>query len=555
MPRRTTRTVTGLVAVALVCVSALGLGACGGGGGGDDGKTNRGSAKGGGSIIVATSAAADDLDPARANSAVAWQALWNVYTPLLTYPHSAGIEGGKLIPGLARSLPQISADGKTYKLTLRKGLTYSDGTAVKASDFEHTIKRILKLHSAGLSLFTVIDGAEKYLDDDSAQADIPGIDADDKTGEITIRIRAPRSTFANVLALDYGGLVPGDTPFENQTPKPPPGVGPYKIENVDSRRNFDLVKVPGFAVEGLDPGKLDKITVTTVKNRRRATEDTVRNKIDLMIDPPAPDQVTAIREQYEGKRYKQFPINAAYYFFLNERIAPFDNKKVRQAVNHAVDRRAISRLAGGLVEPNCNFLPATIKGFRKMDPCPYEPPNLEEGKALVKQAGAEGAEVSVFGTDASETKAIVEYIADAMNRIGLKARPRTFEGSVYYDVVGDQKTRAQAGFSSYGQDFPNPNTFSFLVDGRSITETGNPNPGNIDDPEINKLIDRAGKSTNLDAVADDYAAIDRRLVEEAHIIPYGSRLLSAFASDRVDFDNCIVWHPVYNVDFTKLCLK
>jgi len=107
----------------------------------------------------------------------------------------------------------------------------------------------------------------------------------------------------------------------------------------------------------------------------------------------------------------------------------------------------------------------------------------------------------------------------------------------------------------YGQDYPNPASFMFLVDGRSITDTANPNVGNIDDPVINKLIDRAGKSTNLDAVADDYAAIDRRLITEAHIIPYGSRRVSVFFSERMNFDDCTVWHPVYGLDLSRLCLK
>jgi peptide/nickel transport system substrate-binding protein len=547
----------GLVSVPLLCVCGANvLGGCGGADDGDGAsKTNGVGGRDRGSIVAATSSAPDQLDPALASSVVAWQALWNVYTPLLTYPHRAGGEGGELIPGLAEALPEISADGRTYKLTLRKNLKYSDGSAVKASDFEHTVKRILNLNSGGVSHFTVIVGAEKYMKDAKARADIPGIDADDTTGEIAIKLAAPSGTFANVLAMNYVGLVPGDTPFENQTLNPPPGVGPYRIANVDSKRSFDLVKVPGFAVEGFDPGRLDKITITVIKNRRRATEDTIRNKIDVMIDPPAPDQVKAVRDRYEGKRYKQFPLSAVYYFFLNERIAPFDDKQVRQAVNHAIDRRAISRLAGGLVEPDCNFLSPTIKGFRKIEPCPYEPPSLDKARALLKQAGADGAPVSVFGTDEPETKAIVEYVADVMNRIGLKARPRTLEGSVYYDVVGDQKTKAQAGFSSYGQDYPNPATFSFLIDGDAISDTANPNLGNIDDPAINKLVDHAAKSTDLDAVAADYAAIDRRLVEEAHIIPYGSRHVSAFFSDRMNFDDCTVWHPVYNIDLSKLCLK
>ena len=75
--------------------------------------------------------------------------LWLVYTPLLTYPHVEGEAGAELIPGLAEDLPEISEDGTTYTLTLRDGLKFSDGTDVKASDFEHTIKRVLNLESGG----------------------------------------------------------------------------------------------------------------------------------------------------------------------------------------------------------------------------------------------------------------------------------------------------------------------------------------------------------------------------------------------------------------------
>ena len=74
--------------------------------------------------------------------------MWLVYTPLLTYRHAEGERGSELIPGLAERLPEISADGMTYRLRLREGLKYSDGTAVKASDFEHTVKRLLALGSA-----------------------------------------------------------------------------------------------------------------------------------------------------------------------------------------------------------------------------------------------------------------------------------------------------------------------------------------------------------------------------------------------------------------------
>lgn len=120
---------------ALLCLS--GFAAIGCGGGAADGDTRRG-----GSITIAQSAQPDALDPALSYVADVWEALWLVYTPLLTYKRVGGEEGTELIPGLAEGLPEISQDGRTYRLKLRKGLRYSDGRPVRASDFEHTIKRV-----------------------------------------------------------------------------------------------------------------------------------------------------------------------------------------------------------------------------------------------------------------------------------------------------------------------------------------------------------------------------------------------------------------------------
>ena len=77
----------------------------------------------------------DFLDPGLSYTVDGWAILWNVYLPLLSYKHVSGPGGGTLVPALATALPQVSSDGLTYKLTLRKGLKYSDGSPVKASDF------------------------------------------------------------------------------------------------------------------------------------------------------------------------------------------------------------------------------------------------------------------------------------------------------------------------------------------------------------------------------------------------------------------------------------
>ncbi len=84
-------------------------------------------ASNGGSVTVDTASTPNSLDPQEGYTTSAGEADWIVYTPLLTYAHKSGLAGTTIIPGLATSLPQISADGRTYNLTLRKGLKYSNG--------------------------------------------------------------------------------------------------------------------------------------------------------------------------------------------------------------------------------------------------------------------------------------------------------------------------------------------------------------------------------------------------------------------------------------------
>jgi peptide/nickel transport system substrate-binding protein len=145
-------------------LAVLGLAACGSGGSTTGSASSGGSSSGkeGGTLTGAYAAFPDYLDPALSHTGEGWTAMYDTYIPLLTYAHANGAAGGKVIPGLAAAMPKVSDDGKTYTLKLRKGLKYSNGEPVVASDFTHSLERVYLLNSSGSPFYDDIVGAEKF---------------------------------------------------------------------------------------------------------------------------------------------------------------------------------------------------------------------------------------------------------------------------------------------------------------------------------------------------------------------------------------------------------
>jgi peptide/nickel transport system substrate-binding protein len=547
---------------ALALASSATFAACGDS---DDEGDGGGATTEGGEITISQTSQPDYLDPALSYTVNGIEPLWLVYTPLLTYPHVEGAAGAELIPGLAEDLPEISSDGKTYTLTLRDGLKFSDGTAVKASDFEHTIKRVLNLESGGSAFYLTIEGATEYLEKGDPEGDISGIETNDQTGEITIKLTEADSSFSNILAMWFAGIVPGDTPFKNLTEDPPPGVGPFMFTESVPNRQFVLEKNPEFEalnIPDIPVPALDKITTLIIKNANQQAQDVLDNKLDYMQDSPPADLKPTVIEQADD-RYEEFATASTYYFFMNLRTPPFDDPLVREAVNYGIDKPALARLFAGEMAPGCTFLPPGMPGYDEAfdtTECPYgdpnQPPDIAKAQDLLKQAGADGEQVTVYGNNDDPSDKVTEAYADMLNEIGFETEVEILDGGVYFQTIGNAKTAPQTGFLNWFQDFPHPLNFYFLVDGDSIQPVNSQNVGNVDDPKINDEIDRLSLETDTESVASDWAELDRYLIEppQSYVAPYGHRKLSTFFSERMDFESA-VFHPVYFNDYSTWQLK
>jgi peptide/nickel transport system substrate-binding protein len=546
------------VGVALIAAGCGGGGSSSGGSGSSTGSTGTTSSTGKTfpDFRIAYDTGIDYLDPSLSYTVQGWSILWNVYLPLLGYKHVNGPDGATLVPYLAKDLPKVSADGKTYTFTLRKGLKYSDGTPVKASDFPKTIERDYAVNSPGVGFFSNIVGTDTIAK--TGKGTISGIDANDATGTITIHLKAPQGDFQYIMATEFAALVPPNSPKKDSSTNPLPSTGPYMIKSYKPNKSVLIVRNPNFDASmfggNVPAGNPDKMTIDVLGDAGVALTRTLKGQDDYDFYQPPNDRLAELQSKYSSQIKVYTPANT-FYYFMNTREAPFNNLKVRQAVNYAINREALVRIYGGLATPTENVLPPTYPQYKKLNLYPY---NVAKAKSLIKAAGATGAKVTIW-TDDNESRRAPEagqYLQSVLNQIGMKATLKEIHAAVYWTTVGNQATHAQIGFADWFQDYPHPlDWFDVLLNGDRITQTHNNNYADFDDPAINSKIAALKKEPTLTAsVNSQWAGVDKAVMQQAPWAPYiNQQGIDTFNSD-IDL-GCYVFNVLYQFDFATICKK
>ena len=556
------------VPVALAVASALVVAACGSSSSSSSsGSTSSGAAsssggKSGGTVTFLMGTAPDSLDPGFTYVTQGWEPDWLAYTPLITYAHASGVAGTQLIPGLATSLPKITDGGKTYTLTLRKGLVYSNGKPVKASDFQWTVERDIKIPWGGSGQFLTaqIAGATAYAKG-QAKA-ISGITTNDSTGQITIHLNATYGAFDNVLAFPNLGLVPSGTPMKNMPNNPPPGVGPYMVTNIVPNASFSLVKNPQWSkmdIPGIPAGNVN-VNVKISSNISSNALSVLNNSADFFdwADTIPGSLLPQIQSQAKD-RYQKKVMNSTYYVFLNSKAKPFSSQLAREAVITGIDQNAMNRLGSGTLIPGCFFLPPGMIGHPTTSSCPYGNPasggNLTKAKQLVQQSGMAGTPVTVWSETRSPRQQWMTYYTSFLNQIGFKATQKVIADATYFSTIGNLKLNPQTGFADWNQDFPNPIDFYLLVQGTAILPTNNQNYGQVNDPHINSTSNKLGQvpTTQMNTIAGQWQSLDQYTAQKAFLAVFGYQTFPAFTSDRIAQN--YVFHPVYGWDWSSFQLK
>ena len=503
----------------------------------------------GGALRLVAKSAAGTLDPKVNYTLQYWQLYQAMYDGLLAFKKVDGDASFTVVPDLAEALPTVSDGGKTYTFVLRKGIKFSDGKDVTVQDVAASFKRIFTVSSPTAGTFyNGIVGAAACLKTPVSCDLSKGVVVDPAKSEIVLHLDAPDPELPYKLSVPHAAVLPASAPVKDAGNVPIPTTGPYMAASYDPNRALKLVRNPSFKEWSHDAqpqGYSDTIDETfglTVEAGVTAVEN---GQADWVYDPPPADRLNEIGTKYAAQVHVN-ALTAFWYLAMNTNLAPFNNVKVRQAINFAVDRNAAVKLYGGekLAQPVCTFLPPGFPGHE--DDCQYTKgggktwtaPDLDKAKQLIKESGTAGQAVGIVVTDDEVNKSIGEYVQSLLTSLGYKATLKPISANIQFTYIQNTKNKVQISLTSWYQDYPAASDFlNVLLSCASFT------PGSDSSINIsgfcNKPIDGQiqdallTEQTGLEAANAKWAQVDRAVMAQAPVVPLFTPKIIDFTSKRV----------------------
>jgi peptide/nickel transport system substrate-binding protein len=494
------------------------------------------------------------LDPGEGYTS--WELLSITNDGLVTYGRTGGAGSSQIVPDLALALPAVSNGGLTYTFTLRPGIHYSTGALVEPADIRRGIERTLLIGRGQppSSFLADIVGAPACMTK-VPHCDLSrGVVTSPGSNTVTIHLRALDPNLLYQLALPIADAVPSTTPLDARLPLP--ATGPYRVASFDVKTSIvRLVRNPAFHVwsSAAQPAGYPDVIVErygyTGNSAVKAVEDSTADVTDL--DLALPPSVLAALETRYSNRVDTVPLPETVGVWLNNTLAPFNNERVRQALNYAVDRRHLIALAGGPgeAELSCQLLPPNVNGYRRY--CPYTEnpdaagtyngPDLAKAQRLVAASGTKGDPITLWFYDIPIGIKNANYIASVLGKLGYPTRVRRLP----HDYGNTYRSNRQAGVGGFGGDYPAAS--DFLATGftcatyQPSSEGDNNNDSGFCNHHIDAQMARANalQSANPAASAALWGRIDREITDQAPWLILRNEVTPDFLSARTgDFTYC-----------------
>jgi peptide/nickel transport system substrate-binding protein/oligopeptide transport system substrate-binding protein len=509
----------------------------------------------GGAITVAYQNDIATLDPAIGYDWQNWSIIKSIFSRLLDYEPGTT----NLVPDLATEMPKISADGKTFEFTLRDDVNFHNGRLLVAEDVKYSIERAVnpKTQSPGAGFFASIEGFDAASSGKST--DISGITVNSPTS-ITFKLSRPDATFLHVMAINFASVVPKEDAekFGPDFGKNPVGSGAFKFTSWALGQKLTLDKNTDYYREGLP--KLDQINFEVGVDPTVALQRLKNNEVDILGDSIPAANYIAEKENSdnEGLIIEGGQLQTGYVT-LNVKIKPLNNVKVRQAVNHAIDKDRIVQILNGRADAANQPLPPSMPGYDTgYKGFAYD---VAKAKALLAEAGlANGFSTELWTSNTDPNPRIAQSIQEDLAKVGIKASIKSLAQANVIEAGGSGKApMVWSGGMAWIADFPDPSNFWGPILG-----CGGAVPGGWNWSQYcNKTLD--AEAVKADAMTDPAKADERqklwgsvftRAMDEAPWVPIFNEKRITMKSSRLGGDNSLYIDPVHiPVNYDHIFIK
>ena len=499
--------------------------------------------KQGGEIVITYKDDVATLDPAIGYDWQNWSMIKSLFDGLMDYEPGTT----ELREDLAESY-EISPDGLTYTFKLRPGVKFHNGREMTAEDVKYSIERVVNpaTQSPGAGFFASIKGHEAMT---GGSADtLEGVTVVDPA-TISFELTRPDATFLHVMALNFAHVVPKEAVEEHGDDfgKNPVGTGAYRMTDWTLGQRVVFERNADYWREGVP--NLDKITFEVGQEPNVALLRLQRGEVDVLGDPIPPAQFLQVKDDPEwGKLIIEGGQLHTGYVTMNVNTAPFDDVKVRQAVNHAINKDRIVRIINNRAVPASQPLPPSMPGYNKeYAGYEYDP---EKAKTLLAEAGQEAGfatELYVMNTDPNPR--IAQAIQQDLAAVGIQTEIKSLAQANVIEAGGNGSApMIWSGGMAWIADFPDPSNFYGPILGCGGAVQGGWNWSWYCNEEIDK------RAVDADAMADPAKKAEREaawssiftdIMAEAPWAPIFSEQRFTMHSARMGGDPFLYVDPVH----------
>jgi peptide/nickel transport system substrate-binding protein/oligopeptide transport system substrate-binding protein len=453
------------------------------------------------------------LDPARISDIYSRSVAQQIFDGLVQYDQTLSVA-----PALAEFW-RASRDNLTWTFTLRKGVKFHHGREVTADDVVFSYTRLLdpKVKSGAANYFSIIRGAAEFRAGKATR--VSGLTALDRYRVQIVLDEAPAS-FASIAAVGHAKIVPRDLveAHGDAFGQRPVGTGPFRFLSWERGKEIVL----GVNAEYFDGApRLQRIVYRIFPGERfdAAHDEFERGELE---DAPLPGKMSPAE-------YRKFTTDPRFvyvkrsmfslrFYGLNTRIKPLDDRRVRQAIVHALDRGSlIEMLYLGRPHVARGILPPGTPGFNpKLTGYAYDPARARELLAEAGYPGGEGAPpITIWSSVKDPLLREHDLIKQALGAIGLRVDFSYLpDWPAYARMLAEGKPAAF--LYAWFADAPDPDNFLFMLfhskSPRNFTGYAN--------ATVDGLLEQARRESDPPRRVELYRRAEALILDDAPIIPF-----------------------------------